>query len=205
MIIDYSTLRPPMATLKAAGVTAAGRYIGWDCEPGHACMHKNLTKPEAHSLLAAGIDIFLAFEYAPNAALAGAAQGRADAALATRQLHDLGAPPDMTVYFAMDFDIRDYAPASSDPKAKLGPAAAYFEAIAAAKPAFKVGVYGGYWAVSRVLDARLAEMAWQTVAWSGGHVDPRAVLLQTATQVLGAADVNLAESKAPDFGQMPRP
>jgi hypothetical protein len=28
MIIDYSTLRPPMALLQAAGVTAVGRYLG---------------------------------------------------------------------------------------------------------------------------------------------------------------------------------
>ena len=34
MLIDYSVLRPPMPLLQAAGVTAVGRYLGWDGEPG---------------------------------------------------------------------------------------------------------------------------------------------------------------------------
>src|SRR5258708_31771913 len=136
-----------MATLKAAGVTAAGRYIGQDCEPGFGCIGKNLTKPEATGLLAAGIDIFLAFEYAADQALNGAAQGTADAHLATRQLSELGAPAGVTVYFALDFDLRDYAPASTSPVAKLGPAPRYFAAIKAAKTAFKPGSYAGYYAL----------------------------------------------------------
>ncbi len=205
MIIDYSTLRPPMTVLKAAGVTAVGRYIGWDGEPGYSNIRKNLTTTEARELLAAGMEIFLAFEYAADAALKGAVQGTADAHLATRQLHDLGAPAGVTVYFALDFDIGDFAPGSSDPRAKLGPAAHYFDAINATKPAYKVGVYGGYPAVSRVLDAKLAGMAWQTIAWSGGRWDGRAVLRQLVTQVLGAADVDLHEGRSPDFGQWPRP
>src|SRR5258708_12487444 len=48
-------------------------------------------------------------------------------------------------------------------------------------------------------------MAWQTIAWSGGRWDGRAVLRQLVTQVLGAADVDLHEGRSPDFGQWPRP
>src|SRR5260221_348808 len=81
-----------MTVLKAAGVTAVGRYIGWDGEPGYSNIRKNLTITEARALLAAGIDIFVVFEYAADAALKGAVQGTADAHLAARQLHDLGAP-----------------------------------------------------------------------------------------------------------------
>src|SRR5258708_9323894 len=92
MIIDYSTLRPPMTVLKAAGVTAVGRYIGWDGEPGYSNIRKNLTVSEARELLAAGMEIFLAFEDAADAALKGAVQGTADAHVATRQLRD-PAPP----------------------------------------------------------------------------------------------------------------
>jgi hypothetical protein len=205
MIIDYSTLRPPMPVLKAAGVTAAGRYIGQDGEPGFGNIHKNITTPEARELLAAGIDIFLAFEYGAQQATGGARQGTADAQLAHRQLQALGAPESMTVYFAVDFDIPDYAPHSSDPKAKLGPVGDYFAAIKSLALPFTVGVYGGYYAVSRALDARVADMAWQTVAWSGGQRDKRAVLYQLARQVLGAADVNLLETAGHDFGQWPRP
>jgi hypothetical protein len=205
VIIDYSTARPSVATLKAAKVTAVGRYIGWDSVPGYSSIGKNLTAPVARALIASGISIFLAFEYAADAALKGHAQGVADGKLATQQLAALGAPAGMTVYFALDFDIPDYAPASSDPRAKLGPAAAYFDGIHSTNPHYTVGVYGGYYAVKRVLDARLAAMGWQTIAWSGGQRDPRAVLYQTGATTLGGADVNVHEGTAADFGQWPRP
>jgi len=205
MIVDYSTFRPSMQQLHSIGVTSAGRYLGWDSCPGYQSIGKNLTAAEAAELRAAGISVFLAFEYAAEAALNGSGQGRADGELATAQLAALGAPADMTVYFAVDFDIADYAPASSDPKAKLGPAAGYFEAIRALRPAYKIGVYGGYYAVSRVLSAGLAQAGWQTIAWSGGQWDSRAVLRQLATTVMGYADMDLHIATAADFGQWPHP
>jgi Domain of unknown function (DUF1906) len=140
----------------------------------------------------------------------GADQGRKDGELAARQLAALGAPAGITVYFAVDFDIPDFAPhlpgTPQNAIAKLGPAADYFRAIGMLKRPYKVGVYGGYWAVSRVLDAGLASAAWQTVAWSGGRRDPRAVLYQLAGKVpIAGADVNIHEGASPDFGQWPRP
>jgi hypothetical protein len=210
VIIDYSTLRPSMPLLQAAGVTAAGRYLGWDCEPGFNCIKKNLTLPEKSALLAAGIEIFLSFEYAADAALNGAPQGERDGMLASAQLHNLGmAAPGTAVYYAVDFDIPDFAPGlpegPANARAKLGPVAHYFDGIHAAKPNHEVDGYGGFWAVRRLLDAGLITRAWQTIAWSGGNTDPRASLLQVARQVFGAADVNIHEAKAPDFGQFPRP
>ncbi len=206
MIVDYSTFRPTVKMLKDAGVTAVGRYIGWDSVPGYQQIGKNITSAEAGSLTANGISIFLSFEYAADAVLLGAAQGEKDGNLASEQLAALGAPEGMTVYFAVDFDIADYAPGSTDPKAKLGPAAGYFEAINALTPRYTVGVYGGYYAVSRVLSAGLAAMAWQTIAWSGGQWDDRAVLRQLGSEVWGSnADVDLHVAGAADFGQWPRP
>lgn len=205
MIIDYSTWKPSIATLQAAGVTAVGRYLGWDCQPGYQCIGKNLSRGEAQILLDAGIDIFLSFEYAADAALGGAAQGTKDAQLAAQQLHALGAPHGMTVYWALDFDIRDYAPGSTDPARKLGPAAAYFHAINAAKLPYKTGVYGGFYAVSRAMGAGLASMGWQTVAWSGGQWYAKAVLRQLAKQFMGYSDVDLHLATGDDFGQWPRP
>ena len=212
MIIDYSVIRPPAAVLKAAGVTAAGRYIGWDSVPGFASIGKNITKAEALELTGAGIAVFLAFEYAADAVTGGAAHGRADGRLAIGQLVMLGAPPGMTVYFAVDFDIPDYAPQLPDTPqnaiAKLGPCADYFRAIMMlGGRAYRVGCYGGYYACKRLLDAGLAVMAWQTAAWSGGQREPRAVLYQLAgvTTPLGGADVDVHQNTSPDFGQWPRP
>jgi hypothetical protein len=199
-----------MAALKAAGVTAVGRYIGWDSVPGFSSIGKNLTTAEAAQLHGAGVAVFLAFEYAPDATVLGATQGIKDGQLAAKQLAALSAPSGMGVYFAVDFDIPDYATALDDTavnaRAKLGPVAQYFAAIRGLKPAYQVGAYGGYYAVKRLFDAGLITLGWQTIAWSGGQRDHRAQLYQTGgTTLAGGADVNVHETTAPDFGQWPRP
>jgi hypothetical protein len=210
MIVDYSTTRPTMASLKAAGVTAVGRYIGWDSVAGYKSIGKNLSVAEAKELLSAKISIFLAFEYAANAAVNGASQGDADGDLATTQLKELGAPDNMAVYCAVD--LPDYAPKLADTpanaRAKLGPVGDYFAAIKAQKPKYEIGVYGGYYAAKRCLDAGLATKAWQAIAWSGGQIDSRAVLFQNlATALVPGGDVDIRENAklVADYGQWPRP
>jgi Domain of unknown function (DUF1906) len=116
VIIDYSTFRPSIQELRNARVTAAGRYIGWDSVPGYKSVGKNITKAEADLLTGSGISVFLSFEYAAAAAMLGAAQGGKDGKLAGEQLAELGAPAGMTVYFAVDFDIPDFAAGSTDPR-----------------------------------------------------------------------------------------
>src|SRR5579863_5465249 len=113
VVIDYSVAHPTMAMLKAANVTAVGRYFGQGSPP------KNLTKTEAELLAANEIDIFSLFEYGAQQVLGGAAQAKIDIALFREQAKAIGAP-DKPVYFAADFDIPDYAPTSTDPVAKLG-------------------------------------------------------------------------------------
>src|SRR5258708_13163977 len=173
MLIAYSVLRPPMPLLKTAGVTAVGRYIGWDGEPGFQDIHKNLTLAEKNALLAAGIEIWLSFEYAADAALGGDLQGVRDGRLANSQLKNLAmASPATTVYYAVDFDLQDFAPSLAETpanaRAKLGPVARYFDAIHAAKPNHEVDGYGGYWAISRPLNAGLIKRGSQALAWAGG-------------------------------------
>ena len=214
MIIDYSVIRPPVSQLKAIGVTAVGRYIGWDSVPGFQSIGKNITKAEAAALVAAGIQVFLAFEYRPDAAASGASQGSLDAGLARNQLEQIGAPPDMAVYFAVDFDIPDYAPHLPDVPAnalaKLGPVGEYFTTIRQHQYPFEIGGYGGYYAVKRLLDAGLIVKGWQTVAWSGGQIESRVVLYQVGNPTVAGifgADVDVRENGAlvEDFGQWPRP
>lgn len=212
LLIDYSVSRPSVGLLKAVGVTAVGRYIGWDSVPGFASIGKNLTRAEAQRYLDAGIQIFLSFEYAADAAAHGAGQGRQDGALAMSQLAQLGAPPDMGVYFAVDFDIPDYAPHLTDIPAnaleKLGPVGQYFAAIKALRHPYQIGGYGGYYAIKRLFDANLITLGWQTVAWSGGQQDKRAQLYQvvSAPPIVGA-DIDVREhiTTMPDYGQWPRP
>lgn len=205
IIIDYSTSRPSMIQLHGAGVTVVGRYIGWDGTAGHSNTGKNITSAEKDALLANGIDIFLAFEYEANAAALGSAQGHADGTLAVSQMSALGCPDGMASYFAVDFDIPDYAPSLANTPAnalaKLGPIGEYFKAIKPLFTKYAVGVYGGYWVVKRLFDANLIHYAWQTVAWSGGQVHPEAALLQTtATAPFPGSDINIHEPKVPTWG-----
>jgi hypothetical protein len=209
-IIDFSTSRPTISQLKTANVTSVGRYIGWDGVSGYPNTGKNLTKAEAAIYAASGISMFLAFEYYANAPALGAEQGRNDGELATEQLTQINAPTTAGVYFAVDYDIPDYEPGTpNDPahaRAKLGPIGDYFAAIKALKPLYRIGVYGGYWAVKRLFDAGLVTLGWQTVAWSGGNVDSRISLLQTtAKSPISYADINVHESKNADWGQWPEP
>ena len=210
MIVDYSTARPSMAALRAAGVTAVGRYIGWDGEPGFASIGKNITRAEVDDLHAAGIAPFVSFEYAADAAAKGAGQGAKDGTLAWQQLRDLGAPAGTASYYAVDFDIPDYAPKLPDTKAsalaKLGPVGSYFRAVNALKLPYRTGGYGGYYAIKRLFDAGLIVLGWQTVAWSGGQRDSRAQLYQTTgSQPIGGADLDIHEGTATDFGQWKPP
>jgi hypothetical protein len=214
MLIDCSqNLTGYIAELKAAKVTGAGRYIGWDSVPGYPSIGKNISVAEAKALIAAGIDIFLAFEYGANEAASGSAQGNKDGQLATEQLRQFGAPADMAVYFAVDFDIPDYAPSLPDTPAnafaKLGPVGKYFQAIKVASPEYAIGGYGGYYAITRLFDAGLIRYGWQTVAWSGGKLDSRAGIYQLAspTGLNLSSDLDIREhaSTSQDYGQWPRP
>src|SRR5258708_1510760 len=180
MLIDYSVLRPPIALLKAAGVTAVGRYLGYDGEPGFQNIHKNLTLAEQNTLPAAGIQIWLSFEYLADAALNGAPQGTKDAALASRQLQGLGmAAPGTAVYYAVDFDLGDFAPGllatPANARAKLGPVAHYFDAIHAAHPNHEVDGYGGEGGgAPRPRAPRLKRRGRQHAPPRGGPRDARA-------------------------------
>lgn len=198
-VVDYSLARPAPEQLKAWDVTAAMRYVGQDTSG-----RKNMTKAEVAALAAAGIRTGTVFEYTATQAARGTAQGGIDANLGLAQATDCGMPSWRPIYFAVDFDIPDYAPKSADPLAKLGPVGAYFAAAGAVLGVDRVGVYGGYYAVKRVLDARLASWGWQTLAWSGGQWDPRAVLRQTgATLDAGQLDADTAirtHDHAGDFG-----
>jgi hypothetical protein len=118
----------------------------------------------------------------------------------------------MASYFAVDFDLPDYAPHLADTPvnalAKLGPVGKYFQAINALKFAYEVGAYGGYFAIKRLFDAKQITKGWQTIAWSGGMLDPRAVIYQvTATSPIVGGDIDIRQHTATeaDFGQWPRP
>jgi hypothetical protein len=199
--LDYSGGRPGGAAIRSAGYTFAVRYLDNGLGPGRA----NLTSAEVSDLRNHGVDVALVWERklvsGPDRATQGRAAGAADAAAATQAASAVGLST-LPIYFAVDFDAPDYAPNSPDPAAKLGPIGEYFGGIRSVLPIERVGVYGGYWPVKRVLDAGLALIAWQTVAWSGGNEDPRIALFQRAQQVtVGGVLCDVNEARQVQFGQ----
>ena len=208
---DYSTARPKISALAPAGIKFVVRYTSPGVNP------KNLTQAELTALLAAGIEVAVVFESVSGRMLAGHGAGISDAITADTAVKMLGMPG-LPVYFACDFD----AAAGQQPLIND-----YLDGAASVIGRARTGIYGGYWPVSRALNAAKATYAWQTYAWSSytgtlpphaekwevpphsGHwflADTRAQLRQGPNGVpLGGGTVDLDHAYATDFGQWPRP
>lgn len=201
VVVDYAFSHPTVTELKNDHVTAVGRYFGQDVTNDG----KNLTPAEAKALAEAGIDIFGLYEYGAAQSARGANQGAADVTLGTKQAKECGMPMPRPIYFAVDYDIPDYAPHlpnDNDPAhalAKLGPVGEYFTVVRRELGASS-GAYGGYWAIKRLFDARLISWGMQASAWSGGMWESRAQLRQNGTTAFGGA-VDLDTPERSDFGQ----
>jgi hypothetical protein len=194
--VDYSLGRPPVASLKAAGVTFACRYLS---PPGNP---KNLSVAEAGALLIAGIKLVLVWETFANRMLSGKPGGIGDAHAADAEAIALGLPG-IPVYFACDWDATEGQQAAIN---------GYLDGVASVIGHGRTGMYGGYWPVSRARAAGKASYYWGTVAWSGDRWDksrnPATFtphIMQGASVRIGGADCDKDDSNAADFGQWPRP
>jgi len=88
--------------------------------------------------------------------------------------HALGAPSGLIGWFSADWDVQP---------SEIPAVLAYLNAAASVLGGKRyVGCYGGLRAVSAAIDAGFG--GWQTVAWSGGQWDPRAVARQTGRQLI---------------------
>lgn len=194
--LDYSAGRPLGAAVYAAGYRFVARYLA-----NGLSGRFDLTAAEVADMRSHLVDVVMVWEMQANRATAGRAAGVADATAAAMQARAVGLDG-WPIYFAVDFDIPDYSPAATSPRAKLGPVGDYLDGAASVLGHARTGVYGGYWAVSRALDAGLAAWGWQTAAWSGGHVDPRIHLFQRIGAVrVGGVDCDVNEARQSAFGQ----
>ena len=186
--VDYSYSHPSPSGLKAAGYDFAVRYVSGSGAP------KDLTASEAQTLQNAGIDIIVIFESTAARILDGYSAGVADANTSVTVATAAGAPQDFFCYFACDFD------ASLSDQTAIN---AYLDGAASVLGGVsRVGFYGGYWPIKRVLDAGKAAKGWQTAAWSGGNKDSRISLYQYAGEVIiagGTCDIN--DGYGNDLGQ----
>lgn len=183
--VDYAWSHPGGAALKAAGKVFACRYLS----PDHS---KNLARVEADDLAAHGIWSVVVWEATANRAKAGRAAGVADAKTASTQAAAAGMPSSRPIYFAVDFD------ATAADQAYIN---AYLDGAASVIGRDRVGIYGGYYPVKRALDGGHATWAWQTVAWSGGQWDSRAVIRQGMQKNINGVSCDLDTATAADYGQ----
>jgi peptidoglycan hydrolase-like protein with peptidoglycan-binding domain len=188
--IDYAWAQagqPSDATLHAAGVTFVCRYLSSDAS-------KRIGAVEAARHLAAGRQIVLVWEDEAGAVKYGHARGVADAQAADAQAKAAGlsgAP----VYFACDYD----APAGDQTLIN-----AYLDGAASVIGKARVGLYGGFWPLSRARTAGKATYWWGTPAWSGsnwGSAGWKPHLMQGTGTTIGGVSCDWDVANAADFGQ----
>lgn len=161
----------------AAGVKVVSMYLSNDPS-------KNATHAKVTAYHAAGIGVLLNWESQAGAPLSGAGQGAADGAEAVRQAQALGAPDGTIIYFSCDTDTQPGQYPSID---------AYYRAAGHPVRAagYGVGCYGEADLVHHLSAAGLTDAEWQTIAWSGGRLDPAADFYQTGiNDTLGGASVD---------------
>lgn len=194
--VDYAGGRISGADLKKAGVKFVCRYL---TDGGKQLPGKQLLANEFDDLMKNDIAVVFNWETTANFMLGGAAQAERDAATALNYIRSLpGAPQHPVVYFSADWDA---TPAQQVPiNAYLAKAA---EILGGPD---KVGIYGGYWPLSRALNAGVCKYAWQTEAWSGGNVDSRINIMQRnrlGYKYIAGIPCDVNEAHTDDFGQWP--
>lgn len=194
-VVDFAWDKPTVAELDAiGGVVAVGMYVSHDPS-------KNASLALVKQYAAAGYKTLLFFEDTASAAQGGYPAGQDDASFAYHLAATYGMPAWAPIVSTFDYDVPDYAPGSSDPMAKLGPAGQYAKAWHDYNQAHGViadAAYGDYYVIKRLAQAGLCKLGVQTIAWSGGQVDlPDIALLQAGqTTAGGTIDLDVIESAA---------
>src|SRR5437899_11347243 len=184
--LDYVT-GPPIADMKAAGVTFVCRYLSF---VNYLTQVKLLTPGEAKALSDAGISIVSNYEWYANRALEGAASGVQDAQIAASQHAACGGPSNRPIYFSVDVDVNGEQ--TTD----------YFKGIASVIGMARTGASGSYRVLQYLFNAGLIAWGWQTYAWSYGAWFPGAHIQQYQNGVsMSGHSVDYNRSIKSDFGQ----
>lgn len=185
--LDYSSSKPNLAAVKAAGYGFVVRYASVPVPGG-----KGITQAEARAIHQAGLGLALVYEWYAARAKEGRTAGRADAKVALAVAQSIGFPGSLPIYFAVDYN----APASDQPQID-----AYLQGAAEVMGAERIGVYGSYGVVERCFANHSALWFWQTYAWSNRRISPHAHFRQYQNGVkVAGATVDLNETYKPDFG-----
>jgi len=180
---DYSFARPGGAVLHNAGKLFAGRYLWYNTAS------KGINQSEWNDLVGNGVAVFLIYEEDGRELLGGYAAGVACAQKAETYRKNNGLPA-QPIYFCVDFDANDSQQAAIN------------DALRGANSVLggRAGVYGGYWVVKKALDAGVTKWGFQTYAWSGGQVDPRAAVYQYSNGHNVNGMIDFCRNLQADFG-----
>jgi hypothetical protein len=191
--LDYAGGHIAGASLKNAGVVFVCRYI---TDGGSGLPNKRMTPDEAHDLLTNGIEIVSNWESYANRMREGYAAGKQDAEDAQDWHHQCGGPDLAPIYFSCDYD---------EPEADQAAINAYLQACGDVLGGpQRVGIYGGYWPLSRALNAGVCHYSWQTEGWSGGNIDSRINIFQrnnAGYKYIDGIECDINEAHTTDFGQ----
>jgi hypothetical protein len=183
--IDFTT---PLTLAKAKELKAAGydficRYL-----VPEQYRSKRITKAEAEAATAAGLKILSVFEIyedfrkTKGGTRSPEAAGREDGKAALKEAKLVGMPVGSVIYFAVDFDTRDYDMVET-----------YLRNAFAEIQAYACGVYGSYYVVEEMARRKACTHFWQTYAWSNKKVSKHnnVYQYQNGVKVCGiAADLN---------------
>lgn len=184
--VDYSRDKPTPAELKAANISFACRYLAY------LPNSKVIDAGELSALHKAGIGVVFNWEQAAGDMGAGATKGREHATEAAKQLSALKVPHTFPVYFSCDFDVTSTS--------QMNAVAAYLDAAGTVLGSTRVGVYGQYSVIEKMVGHH-CKYGWQTYAWSGGKISAKAHLYQYHNNAhVGGNAVDLDKNLKDDFG-----
>lgn len=186
--VDFSFARYTSAQLKAAGITAVGRYL---TGPGKA-----ISEVELAGFLFGGEQVWLIFENSATDASDGFAVGAQYAAEANAALAALGLPLSTPVYFSADQEYLN--PADAVP---------YYQGLASVRPPLTNGCYGEGKLIDLLFEDGLVGFGMQSESDSfpgNATASRNANIWQRPTGAPLAETDNDLILKF-DFGQLPRP
>jgi glycoside hydrolase-like protein len=190
-LIDEAWAKVDPQTARNQGYAGIIGYVSQD-DTG-----KNLTADDAARIHGVGLDVGLVYEYNPQSALGGLAQGWADAGIAVAHARSIGAPAGTCLYAAVDFN------ASTGELGTIYTYALGYQATVQAS-GYRAGVYAGFPVVDYLAKSGYTGLLWQTYAWSESKWSDRANVRQVANGIIIAgADVDRDEAETPDWGQWP--
>lgn len=186
---DYSKARPSPVTLKQAGIVGLFRYLA------PLPNSKVIDVAERDTLLGAGFDLVLNWEWYEGRCNEGASAGKDDATEAVRQSRALDYPDGCCIYFSHDTGVYDWQAIE-----------AYFTAAGKVVHAagYTIGAYGSFALLQFLFSKGLIDYGWQTRAWST-YTDPasglkaikwhpRAVIRQTGAALVPETDNDIVLS-----------